>query len=464
MPLPDNALAWAVRAFKDGRNANYDTYAAYIAGDQPITFGSEKVRGAFARTFSSFSYNRCRMVRDAHADRLQVQGFGSDSEALSQAAQDLWDANSMDLREGHLEQDAFGLGDAYLIVEMHPERGDVHFWVQDPRNMRVHYADDVPGELDLAAKAWKDPDTERVRMNLYFRDRIEKYVTQQRSPSGIPTSDKAFVRYEDDAEPWPLPLNIDDRVPVFHIANNGRTNAYGESEIVDVIPLQDAINYTAYCMFVGMEFSAFSQRVFIGVQTAETDEEKRAFALIEAGITRAITLEDPNAKIAEFSPTDVGQYLNVLEFLDMAVCRVTKVPPRYLGIPEAQQSGISKRIDHSPFTAKLEDRAKSEGQVLAEALLYGLRLQGVSAEPGALRVNWGPLAPVTEGDVWDLVLQKVTAGLPFLSALREAGYEPDQIDTILEDMAEEQARRERAFNAGVLARSMFPAGDDEGEA
>lgn len=457
MPLPEDALRWAVDAFKDDRNQQYNTLAAYIAGKQPLAFASEKFRSAFGRTFAGFAYNRCRMVRDAHADRLQVQGFGADNEALAQAAQDLWDANGMDLREGHLEQDAFGLGDGYLIVEMHPIRGEVQFWIQDPRNMRVHYADDVPGELDLAAKMWKDPDSERTHLNLYFRDRIEKYITTNKTHSETPPNVSAFEPYQPEGEPWPVPLAVTDTVPVFHVANNGRTNSYGESEIVDVLPLQDAINYTAYCMFVGMEFGAFSQRVFIGVQTATTPEEQAKLTAIETGITRAITLEDPNAKIAEFSSNDPGLYIKVLEYLDTTICRVTKVPPKYLGIPEAAQSGISKRIDHSPFTAKLEDRTRSVGTTISQAVTYGLRLAGESVTPGALRVNWASVAPLTENDVWDLVLQKVTVGMPLTAALREAGYEPDQIEQIMEEKREEAAERQRAFDAGQLA----PGFDDE---
>lgn len=451
MPLPPDAVKWAVDAFRDGRNERYETYARYIAGEQPLAFATEKFRSAFGRLFDAFAYNRCLMVRDAHADRLRVEGFGADADTLAQAAQALWDANAMDLREGHLEADAFGLGDAYLLVEMHPARGTVQYWVQDPRTMRVHYADDVPGEIDLAAKLWRDADTERTRLNLYFRDRIEKYITRTRTHQEGPPHPGAFERHELDGEPWPMPLNLTDTVPVFHVANNGRTNAYGHSEIQPVLPLQDAVNKTLMDLFVASEFGAFPQRVFIGLETPTTDEDKAKFAQIELGITRAVSLEDPAARIAEFSATDLAQYLAVLEFLDKAISRATKVPTHYLGMSGDFTSGVSKRIAEAPFTAKLEDRTKAFGQVIAAAQGYGLRLQGLAVPDGALRVNWAPVAPLTDEDELDMALTKQTLGYPLPTLLREMGYEPDQVAAIMAEKRAAAYEAQRAFDAGVSA-------------
>ena len=452
MPLPDDPVKWAVDAFRDGRNRTYDTCAAYMDGDQPLALATETFRSTFGRLFEAFFYNRAEAVVDAHADRLRVEGIAADDRTLANQAQEMWDRNRMDLREGHAEADAFGLGDAYLIVEMHPQRGDVHFWVQDPRTVRVHYADDVPGELDLAAKMWIDPDLKRARLNLYFRDRVEKYVSTSRTvaTSGVDTP-RGFTRYEVSGEPWPMPLGVTDTVPVFHVANNGRTNAYGRSELRNVLPLQDAVNYTLMTKMVGMEFGAYPQRVMIGVDTAQTDEEKAMLAAFRAGLNRIMTLEDPSAKIAEFTPVDLGQYLAVAEFWDVAISRVTKVPRHYLGMSSGEfPSGRALRLAEINFTGKLRDRTKAFGEVYTQAVAYALRLDGRTAvEPGLLRVNWAPVEPTSEEDVWDLILAKRSADLPLVSALREAGYDTDQIATIEEEKRAALYEAERAFGAGV---------------
>ena len=39
-----SALAWAVKAFRDGRNDEYARYQAYLDGDQDLQFAAETIR------------------------------------------------------------------------------------------------------------------------------------------------------------------------------------------------------------------------------------------------------------------------------------------------------------------------------------------------------------------------------------------------------------------------------------
>src|SRR5690349_9054710 len=118
LTLPDLKadLKWAHDAYRR-HGAHYADCRAYIQGDQPLEYATEKFKSAFGRQFKTFAYNRCAMLVDAHADRMQVEGFGSDSETVSQLAQGVWDDNQMDVREGQVEVEAFGLGDGYVLVE-----------------------------------------------------------------------------------------------------------------------------------------------------------------------------------------------------------------------------------------------------------------------------------------------------------------------------------------------------------
>ncbi len=437
MTLPVDPLRWAVDAFKDGRNLRYSAYAAYLDGIQPLSFASVKFRSAFGQLFEAFAYNRCSSVVDAHADRLRVTGFGADDPAIAQAAQDLWDANRMDVREGQVEVDQLALGDAYVIAEVHPERGDVQLWAQDPRMVRVHYGDDAPGALDLGTKVWYD-DERYCHMNLYFQDRIEKYISSNRAPAGVPASAASFRLVEIAGETNPVPLAVPDTVPIFHFANNGRTNAYGVSELRPILPLQDAINKTLMDMLVAMEFAAFPQRVLIGVE-AEDPASQENLARFQAGIDRILTLFAPDAKIGEFSAVNIAQYLSVAEFWDTAISRVSKVPVHYLGMNGTFASGRALRIAESPFTAKIEDKQRANGQVWGDVQTYGLRLRREDVAPGAIRVNWASAAPLSEEDELDIANEKKALGLPFEAILREMGYEPDQIITIMHEKRQQLA-------------------------
>ena len=448
MTLPIDPLSWAVTSFRDGRNLQYSTYAAYLDGRQPLEFASVKFRSAFGQLFEAFAYNRCASVVDAHADRLRVTGFGADDPAIAQAAQDLWDANRMDVREGQVEADQLALGDSYVIAEMHPERGDVQLWAQDPRLVRVHYGDDAPGTLDLGTKVWVD-DERYCHLNLYFRDRIEKYISSNRAPAGVPASAASFRLVEIDGEDNPVPLAVKDTVPIFHFANNGRTNTYGVSELRPIMPLQDAINKTLMDMLVAMEFAAFPQRVLIGVE-AEDPASQFKLAQFQAGVERILTLFAPDAKLGEFSAVNIAQYLSVAEFWDTAISRVSKVPVHYLGMNGTFASGRALRIAETPFTAKIEDKQRSAGQAWSDVQTYGLRLQGKDVAPGAIRVNWASAAPLSEEDRLDIAVEKQGIGFPFEAILRESGYEPKQIADIMTMKQNAAAEAQAAFTANVL--------------
>lgn len=450
MTVHADPVKWAVKAFDDGRNDIYTTYDEYLSGKQPAAFATEAFRTTFGRLFESFAYNRLASVVDAHNDRLQITGFGSDDKGLAQAAQEQWDANQMDIREDEATGDALGFGDAYLVVEKDPRTGDIHYWVNDPRLIRVHYADDRPGHLDLAAKRWIDEDG-YGRLTIYTESKVERYITRNKQEGGfLHASTGQWERHDTDDSPWSYTLDVDDTVPVFHLANASRSGDYGVSEIKLLVPLQDAINYVLMSSMVATEFSAFSQKVIMGVQP-EDDDEKAMFNEFQVGVRRILTLFDENAKIGEFSPTNLTAYIDLAEFWDTTVSRVSRVPVHYLkGTTASNESGEARRLNEAPFTSKIRNYQRRLGYSYGDALRYGLRLSGMDVPPGAIRVNWQDAAPHSEMDTWEIIRLKQSAGMPFRSALREAGYDPEQIAAILAEQETERLAVQRFLDAGGL--------------
>lgn len=453
------ALHWAQEAFK-ARGDGYDRYRRYMQGDQPLQFATEKFKSAFGRQFKAFAYNRCAMVVDAHADRLQVEGFGADDDASSQAAQDIWDDNQMDVREGQVEVETFGMGDGYVIVEKDPDSGSILIWPQYAENIRVEYSDVLPGKIMRAARWWVDKGY--MHVNIYLPDRIEKYRSTNKV--GEATSGwnwKGLERYQPDSDSdWPMMLDVADTVPVFHFSNNGRTNDYGVSELRDVIPLQDGINKTVMDMLVAMEFAAFPQRVLLNVDVGE-EATADSIQRFQTGIDRMLALTgsaEGNAAVAEFSAAQMTQYLDVAEKFDQFIARVTKIPGRYLTQEATAISGTSKRLDEAAFVSKIEDRQRAFGAVWSEVLRYALRLKGVEVESGAIRVNWRPAAPLSEAEQIEQAIGMQAVGFPFPTILREVwGYEVDQLEKIIGEKQAEADARAAEFNRGLVA----PAFEDE---
>ena len=124
-------LMWADRAFGGLQAERYQTYHAYINGNQPLALASQKFAAAFGALFRAFAYNRSGSVVDAHADSMKITGFHAEEQnELVQAGADIWEANQMDVRAGQVHAELFGMGDSYLLVDQHPVTGAIQYWPQ----------------------------------------------------------------------------------------------------------------------------------------------------------------------------------------------------------------------------------------------------------------------------------------------------------------------------------------------
>lgn len=437
---PADALEWAVAATNDGNLATrYDKYAAYYDGDHDLSFASPKYETAFGRLFRNFSYNRCAAVVDAHADRLFVESFDCAEEsddAVEEAARLIWQANRMDRRQDEVYTESLMMGDAYLLVWPDPETGMPTLWPQRARDVRVRYSDETPGLVTMASKAWRTDD-DRIRLNVYLPDRIERYVTDGTRKPGQPLEARLFVAWDGDRT-GPVVANPYGTVPMFAFANNARTGEMGRSELRDILPLQNALNKSLMDLMVTQEFAAFSQKVIIGIETdpdpyasadpiaaAGNEQQLRNFAL---GVDRILTIADPAAKIAEFSAAALQQFTEVAEAWDTRISRTSKVPVHYLSLSGSFPSGRALRTAEAPFVAKLEDRQRAFGNVWEDAMRLALRIAGVQPPMGEFSVVWRSAAPMAEEDSWDIVLQMVAAGIPVEVAVKEElGWDDDQV-------------------------------------
>lgn len=456
-------LAWALDAFRDRARADrYRRYGRYYRGDHDLAFATDKFRTTFGSLFATFAYNRCSVVVDSMADRLSVESFtAAAGDVIGQRAGELWSENQMNLRAGEVHKEVIRSGDAYVIVwpEMQ-EDGTIlpTIWPQKAAEIRVHYDDERPGQLTTAAKSWELHD-KRLRLNLYFPDRIEKYVTRTKAIGGLPTQSAGFEPFiatdpmTGRDEPWPI-RNPYNAVPVLHFANNADTGEYGQSELRDVLPLQDGLNKTLMDEMVTMELAAFPQRVILGIEPSTEDETIDSLRKLEGGVAKIITISGEAAKIAEFSAAQLSQFIDVAEAWDVMISRASRLPVHLLKMSGDFPSGVAMRTAEHPFTSKIEDRQVAFGQTWAAVMRLALRMVGIAA-PGQIETVWTSAAPISEEETWDLAVTKKAAGLPLARILEEAGYDPDEIGAI-EDAKRASAQAfaqtaVRAFDAGELA-------------
>lgn len=447
-PRNDSIIDQALKRLR-GRANGYKRYRDYYGANQPLTFASDKYKDAFAKMVAAYQENMCPAVIDAIVDRLVVVGFTVEGGAKEEGAVawDIWRDNRMDLRAGEVHQEAVRCGDSYVIVWPDDE-GSPRITPQDASMCTVKY--DEAEHIEWAAKWWLREEDNKGRLNLYFPDRIEKYVTQNKVENGSGISMRAATLQEFEA---PL-ANPYDRVPVFHFANNAPIGAFGMSDLRDVIPLQDALNKAVADMLVTMEFAAYPQRWATGLQVENdpvTGQPKKPW---EAGQDRVWSTGDPEVKFGQFEPADLDKMLHVQDKFLTAIARVTGVPTHYLLInPSDFPSGEALKTAEARFVSKVKDRQLGFGNVWEDVLTFCLEISGAGIS-GQLSTLWNDPSPRSERDQAETAVIKQAIGVSDEQLQREMGYSDDQIAQMAtekeaSDTASEE-RRLKLFDGGRI--------------
>jgi hypothetical protein len=428
------------------RRMRYAKTERYYRGDHDLAFATEKFANAFGSLFREFALNLCPAVCDAVKDKLRITGFSVESTAsvssptvregstesdgaltyvrATDTISRIWDANRMDIRSGELHKEALRNGDAYLVV-WQDEDGRAVMYPNNASSCIVVYDDERPGRIVWAAKSWRTQD-KRVRLNLFYPDRIEKYVSQQQTETSVydtkdlipfigPTESEQIRNPQFEI---PNPFGV---VPVFHFANNSDIGTPGVSELDPAIPVQDGLNKSVLDMLVAMEYSAYRQRWVAGIELETDSATGKLIAPFRAGVDHLWISENPESRFGDFDSADLEQFLKVKDSFRIDMASVTGTPLHYLQ-PQTKTvpSGESLRRAETRFIAKVRDRQAAFGQVWADALAFALRIEG--SANARLITQWEDAASVSEREILENILLKKQIGLPVEQALIEAGY------------------------------------------
>jgi hypothetical protein len=468
MPYEDVRLALSeLRA--EPRRTHYKLAGDYYLGDHRLAYSTERFRTEFGRRLKEYSDNLCSAVIDSLVDRLQLTGFRvADDDGLSSHAWDVWQRNRMDLGSSDVHREALLKGDGYVIVWPDPVTGEATMWPQDAEQVAVFYDSDVGGRIVLAAKLWA-ADDDRWRLNLYYPDRIEKWASRASAKRFMWSSNswKNFAMLADlvtgvGEAPLDVVANPYGQVPVFHWPNR-RIHRCGVGELLDVIPLQDALNKAGADLLVAMEFSSFRQRWVTGIDT--TGIEAGEAPPFKSGADTIFATENAEARFGQFEASDLSQFLAVQESLRSEIARVSGTPLHYLFITRGDfPSGEAMKSAEARFTRKIQDRQVAFGNEWEDAIAFALRVEGeeqvVAADVDAL---WETASPRSERELLETLVLKQALGVPRAQLIRELGYEADKADELIA-AAEEQATADRERQAQVVlptatGRQRFPGNE-----
>lgn len=459
-------LRWALQRLQERRPAD-ELARRYYDGDHDLRFMTKQFKAVFGEFLKASRYNRCPSVVDAIADKLQVTGFADEGgrDDLAAAAGEVWRRNRMDREAGAVHLEALTIGQGGVIVW--PEADGARIYPQAGDRIMLRGDDEDPRLTVFGAKVWRLADG-RWRANAYHADRVEKFITPQKS-AALPSASVKWERWDDDGLPWPLYYPWGEGVPLFVLANDARLGRPGVSELRDVIPLQDALNKSLGNMIVAGEFVAFPQRWAIGLELTRNPETGEYEVPFTPGPGQLWTMfaGDDKAAFGDFATGDVTQFTQEQDSLDQKISRVSRVPVHWLGMTAGQfPSGESLKTAETPFTKKVKDRQVGFGNFWEDVLTFALRLElGIDPGEAQLTTLWEPAEPRSDQEFWAVAQLKIQAGIPEEQIWEEAGYTQEQIAAFLEAKAEREAAaaaRRDALTAS-LARSLNDQPPPEGD-
>lgn len=460
MPVISRAdIKWALSELA-ARADKARVYREYYRGKQDLAFAKETFKRAFGNRFAPLSINLCKTVVNTISGRLKVDGFSAETtdggnttdlnKSIQTATAAIWEMNRMKTRVRELLREALTTGESFLIVWPEADTEEPVLYPQHAGTCVVQYHDERVGFIIKAAKVWQLVD-KKFRLNLYYPDRIEKYITSNTYPNGLPQA-TGFVMYEAPGEAWPL-ANPWGKVPVFHFPNGEDC----DSELVDIIGPQNAVNKTVCDQLISMEFFAMPQRWAIGVEDNEdalTDAQKAQYEKWKAGADRIWTLGNETGKFGQFDPSDPNAFLEVKSDFRNDIAVLAGIPPYHFKMMGGDvPSGAALSILESRLTEKIEDLQEYWGNPLADAMRLALEMKKGVSNAARLKTDWEdttPHDPLAEAQTQEI---KQRLGVTKQQSLGEMGYSPAQV------LAMEAQREKEQTSSGNLMAGLFNQGN-----
>lgn len=420
----------------------FEKYRSYYSGQQKLAYSTEKFTATFGKTFEGFRDNWCKPVVRAVEHKIAVEGFRFEREETELTRQ-VWEAlrrNDIDEQQNDLTNGVLVEGRAYGIVWPDDDLG-VRFDWQPAQNVRIRYSETDWRKADWAIKRWRTP-TGDVYITIYYPDRIEKYQ-QTKDPntytiSGVrgtipgtsPT--QSLTKRTVPGEPWPLP-NPFGEVPVVEFGNQDG------SELVDVIPQQDALNKILVDMLVTSEFQAFKQRVLVsGANEPSEGWRNDPGRIWHIPPTYDSDLKAVQTQFGTFDASDPGNYVKIVEMFLQHIALTSSTPVRYFyntdrGGRGDAPSGESLRVEDQQLIDKVAVK-----QVRLGNAWYKVAVLTAKALTGRYKAKF-PLGEPVWRDTQSvyrvallneaILMQKL--GVPYEFIVKKIGLKPDEVETLL---------------------------------
>lgn len=389
------------------QSARANANLRYYLGDQPLMYTHERLREVFQRATMNFVQNWCAVVIDTTADRMVLKGWDNPNKAINGSLDLFWKAQTLQTGSRQVHKDALITGNGFMMMDI--VDGELRAFYNSPSQVVVLYEDDDPFKKRVGGKVFYEASTDTTHLNLYYPDRIEKYVQAGK---------KASMDGMELVEEIP---NSFGKIPIIHFR--------AQSELTNVIPLQDAINKTFSDMMVVAEFNAFPQRWMI------TNADISSLVASPSSIMRVPkgTSDEEDTSIGEFGTANLGMYLETIDKLTNTIATISRTPKHYFSHTGANISGEALTVMETPLTKKVKQLEETFDERWLELSRY------VEDADDTVCV-WDRIETeqiVTQSNAMKTMKDM---GVPLVTILRKFGWGEDEIQQMLADMEEEKVK------------------------
>jgi hypothetical protein len=426
---------WWLKRLHDAlckRRLRLEQFDAYYEGHHRLAFATEKFREAFKGLFETLSDNWCGLVVDAVEERLDIQGFRLDPESTKSddEAWRIWQENQMDAESqiGHIE--SFVNGCSYVMVAPPNHTDSAILTVEHPFQV---ITEDAPGFRGRAAalKEWLDDWTGLLMATLYLPDQIYKFqsLTAYRNMDDVSALSKPrWVWREGESEGGDQnPLGM---VPVVPLYNKPRLVTRFDSEIRQVMPIQNAVNKLVADMMVASEYQSFLQRWATGIEVPVDPDTNQPVETWKKAIDRIWTTENPDAKFGNFDTVDLRRFVEAIQMLIQHIASQTRTPPHYFFLRGEFPSGESIVAAEAGLVKKAARRMRHFGEAWEEILRLAFIAQGQEDKAKRAIVAetiWADAESRSEAQHMDAVVKMQSIGVPQEALWEQAGFSQTEI-------------------------------------
>jgi hypothetical protein len=441
----------------DDRRDGYVIANSMYEGTQREIFANKRIAAMLGRTGDKFRINFAAVAVDAIADRLEVSAVTASKEAATVQLNEVWDDNQLDLHMPNILKRAGIYGDYYTIVWKDQDE-TVTIDGNSPLTTIVIYDDENPRVKAFAVKRWpvKINGKDHLRGNVYYADRLEKYLTKT-GQRGDKVGD--WDVFEVEGEAWPLP-NEWDEVPVFHYRNEA---PYGVPDHIRAFGPQRGIDKTVAVMAANTDFAGFPQRYGLAASgntdsaddlydddnyeggndvATNTGRQPQKSSQLEAHPGKLWILDNLE-EVGEFAASNPDAFLKPTEFYIRSMAVTSHTPLHEFDPSGDQPSGESRRTAEMPLVKRVDTRKLWYGATLREQSEFVLAVLGTTGVE--VQVSWKASASVDDVDGVNVAKGKQELGVPQEQTLLELGYTPEQMAEWSDEIDEGELRRRVAL-------------------